>query len=195
MQVSARLLHTCEVPQQTSTFALECAVSRRTLIDGNVTRHPESHFLDFVVDGESLSARMEASGDLVTPLNRAWLSATPEAIDELLGRRPSPGLGVSRVALLVCGDCGDLGCGAVTASLHVDADSVRWTDFLWENTYSEPSPAVDAPKAITFRRGDYESALRGAYERLAALPYDELAHHGRRFLWPWQWGWRLPRLD
>jgi hypothetical protein len=167
-----KALHTYEVPQQTSTFALECAVLHRTLIDGNVTRHPESHFLDFVIDGESLSARMSASGDLVTPLNRAWLPTVPDAIDELLGRRPSPGLAVSRVALLVCGDCGDLGCGAVTASVHMDADSVRWADFLWENSYSEPSPAVSAPEAIVFRRGDYEATLRGAYERIVALPYD-----------------------
>jgi hypothetical protein len=31
---------------------------------------------------------------------------------------------------------------------------------------------------------------------LQAMPYDELAHRGKRFLWPWEWGWRLPpRVD
>ena len=37
--------------------------------------------------------------------------------------------------------------------------------------------------------------LTSAYERIAAMPYDELDHRGRRFLWPWQWGWRMPKID
>jgi hypothetical protein len=181
------------VPQQTSTFALRPAVLHRTVIDGNITRHPESHFLDFVVDGEAWSARLKSSGDLVTPLNRAWLPSVPAAVEELLGRRRPADLAEGRLALLVCGECGDLGCGAVTASLQLRPDSVSWTDFRWENTYSEPSPAVNAPETVMFRRDDYEATLRGAYQRIAGLPYDPLAHDGRRFRWPWQWGWRLPR--
>jgi hypothetical protein len=181
------------VPHETSTLTLQPAVLRRTLIDGNVTRYPESHFLDFMIDGASLLERLKQSDKLVTPLNRAWLDHLPDAIDNLRGRRPSPGLGPGRVALLVCGECGDLGCGAVTASLQLDWDFVSWTDFSWENSYEEPSPLVNAPDILAFRRSEYETEMGRAYERVAGLPYDELAHHGRRFLWPWQWGWRLPR--
>jgi len=185
--------HTQPVPPDTSTFALQRSVLRRTLIDGNVTRHPESHFLDFVIDGDSLVVRMKMSGNLVTPLNRAWLASVPDAIDELMGRRSSPGLETGRVVLLVCGGCGDLACGAVTASLRVGADSVVWADFLWEDGYSEPSAVASAPpEAIAFSRCEYEGAMRNAHGDVAELPYDELAHRGRRFLWPWQWGWRLP---
>lgn len=164
------------MPRQTSTFALEYALHRRTVFVGNGTRHPESPFLNFVLDGEPLTARIPEWGDSVTPLNRAWLPAVPRAIDELLGRRPSPGLAASRVALLVCGECGDLGCGAMTASLQVEANSVSWADFLGANGYSEPWPVEGAPEAVTFSRGEYEATLRGAYERLAALPYDETVH-------------------
>jgi hypothetical protein len=186
------------VPQQTSTFELRPAVLRRTLIDGNLRRHPESHFLDFVVDAESLAARVAplidfVSINLVTPLNRAWLPAVPAAIEALLGRRAPAGLAGGQVALLVCGECGDLGCGAITASLGLNASSVSWRDFRWERDNAEPPTALDGLGPITFRRDDYEATLRGAYQRIAGLPYDQLAHDGRRFRWPWQWGWRLPR--
>jgi hypothetical protein len=75
------------------------------------------------------------------------------------------------------------------------ADFVTWTNFSWENGYEEPSAAVNTPDTIAFRRSNYETEMGGAYDRVAALAYDELAHCGRKFLWPWQWGWRLPRPE
>jgi hypothetical protein len=38
----------------------------------------------------------------------------------------------------------------------------------------------------------YEAVLAGAGARLGKMPYDELAHKGKRFLWPWQSGWKMP---
>lgn len=165
---------------------------RGTLTDGNLTRHPQSHFLDFVVDGHSLSELLAESRDLVTGLNRTWLSCVQATIDKLIGRRATPGLATGRVALVVRGHCGDLNCGAVTASLRIDDDTVTWADVLREDGYSEPSAIAGAPKAMIFNRSEYEGVLRTAYEKVAELPYDELDHRGRKFLWPWQWGWRLP---
>ena len=165
---------------------------QRTFLDGNVMRYPESHFLDFIIDGEPLAEWLSEPGNLVTPLNRAWLPTVPDAVGELLGSRSTPGLADGRVALLVCGTCGDLGCGALTARLSVTAESVTWADFRWEDGFRPSSAATAAPQAFVFRRSEYDAAFGDAYERVAALPYDELAHRGRRFLWPWQWGWRLP---
>jgi len=48
-------------------------------------------------------------------------------------------------------------------------------------------------KPLSFDRALYQNAFADAFERLASFPYDDMAHRGRRFLWPWQWGWRLPR--
>ena len=42
-------------------------------------------------------------------------------------------------------------------------------------------------------RGMRTDALEKAEKRVAAFPFDELAHEGRTLLWPWQWGWRLPK--
>ena len=58
---------------------------------------------------------------------------------------------------------------------------------------SAPRLVEHLPERLTFDRSGYEAVFADAYEQVAAFAYDELAHHGRRFLWPWQWGWRVPR--
>lgn len=58
---------------------------------------------------------------------------------------------------------------------------------------SAPRPVEQLPERLTFDPSDYNAAFADAYERVAAFPYDQLAHHSRRFLRPWQSGWRVPR--
>lgn len=181
-----------------SELALVPAVEVHTLLDGNITRHPETHFLDFVVDGRSIREMVDGGPGHVTELCRPWLHAVPESVDRLLGRLGTDGLPENRVALLVCGVCGDLGCGAVTARLNLSQDQVSWSEFLWEGGVGDPTSidvAHEGDGRIVFNRAGYEAMLTSAYERIAAMPYDELEHQGRRFLWPWQWGWRMPKTD
>lgn len=178
---------------KTVALRLEPAVVPHVFEDGNITRHPESHFLDLVVDDRSLrSAVGEPARDLLTQLNRPWLPEVPEAVDRLLGRRAAEFLAPGRVALLVCAVDGDLGCGQLTAALDLTHATVTWSDFLWEDGMFDPRPVEQLEEPLTFERARYEAAFADAHERVAAFPYDELAHHGRRFLWPWQWGWKLP---
>lgn len=63
-----------------------------------------------------------------------------------------------RVALLICPLCGDIGCGAVFARITVEAERVRWTDFLYANNYM---PEDDRPLegSFEFDRSQYEQAL------------------------------------
>jgi hypothetical protein len=182
---------TIEVPMLT----LHPAVLRWTLLDGNVTRRPESHYLDFVIDGRPLTHRLAIARGMITPLNRAWLPSVDAAIEELLGRRPTDGLDPGRVSLFVCGQCGDLACGAVTVTLRVKSDGITWSHFAWENGDKPAEPIENAPDSLEFESAHYGDLFAGANARVAALPYDELAHQGRKFLWPGQWGWRLPKGD
>jgi len=179
-------------------LALVAAVEVHTFLDGNITRHPETHFLDFVVDGRSVREMVDGARGHVTELCRPWLHAVPESVDRLLGRLGTDGLAENRVALLVCGVCGDLGCGAVTARLDVSQDQVSWSEFLWEGGVGEVT-SIDLEHEfdgrIVFDRAGYEAMLRSALERVSTMPYDELEHRGRGFLWPWQWGWRMPKTD
>lgn len=91
-------------------LTLRPAEVRLQIIDGNRTRRPVSHFLDFVVNGQSLLALTDTGGSRVTTLNRPWLPVVSEAVDILLGRREQQDLAPGRVVLLVCALRGDLGC-------------------------------------------------------------------------------------
>jgi hypothetical protein len=176
-----------------ATLRLEPAVVTGAFIDGNIMRRPESHFLDLVVDGRSMRTLAgEQAQDYVTELNRPWLPEVAKTVDRFLGRGADEFLAPGRVALLVCPRDGDLGCGQLTTALGFGAAEVTWSDFRWEDGRSDPRPEERLDQALTFSRAQYESAFADAHQRLAAFPYDELAHRGRRFLWPWEWGWRLP---
>lgn len=176
-------------------LALVPALAKWIFVDGNITRHPELHYLDFVINGQSVSSMAADAGlgEMVTPLNRPWLESVPAEVDRFLGRQIHPELAAGRVAILVCAACGDLGCGAVTALLAVTDTTVTWSAWAVEDSRA-PAQPIDAfgPSAV-FEWRSYKSVLSAAHARVAALPYDELAHRGRRFLWPWQWGWSRPR--
>jgi hypothetical protein len=171
-------------------LALRPALLRRSVHDRNEVRHPESHLLDFVVDGQSLSDLIPEGQGLATPLNRPWLATVPEAVEQLRGRKPCTDLAPGRVPLLVCGECGDLECGAVTAALDVGQTTTTWADFRWEDG-GTPSTSIHVPsERLSFSSRIYLDVVSDAAERVAGLPYDQLANEGRRSRWPWQWGWR-----
>ncbi len=74
-------------------------------------------------------------------------------------------------------------------------DTITWSDFAWDNGCEPTDPISEAPNSVTFRRTNYAAELMTAEKRVAAFPFDQLAHEGRKFLWPWQWGWRFPTDD
>lgn len=162
--------------------------------DGNVTRRPVSHFLDLVVNGRSLVLLVNGEGTYVTNLNRAWVSEViPEHVAVMLGRQQDPELGWGRVPLVVCAVDGDIGCGAVTASLSLTPETVSWSDFRWEDGREQFEVPEGLPDVLTFERRQYEQQFEQAVGRVGELPYDKVEHTPRGLLWPWQWGWRLPK--
>ena len=116
-----------------------------------------------MIDGRSLRSVVRTLGPgLVTELNRPWLPSVPDAVNRLLGRRPSEDLAAGRVALLVCGSCGDLGCGQLTAALGVRDAHVSWSDPLWEDGSFEPRSVEHSYERLTFDRARYEAAFADA---------------------------------
>ena len=126
----------------------------------------ESWSWDFVVDGRSLLELLRG-GDVIGVLG-AWDRAQQVVRAERLLGKAAPDLPPDRVALYVCPECGDLGCGAITASVLREGDGVVWRDFAWERDWSDP--AVDDRRVIPagpfiFERAPYGRLLRAALDQ------------------------------
>jgi len=153
-------------------------------------------FEDFVVDGEPLrtillrSERGGLAADLIPVL--VWDWPIDRDVDTLLGRR-EPELGDGRVSLYVCPECGDLGCGAVTAVIERDGGSVRWRDLAYQNDYEPLDDELRLRDVgpFSFDRNEYEAMLEGARRRWVSdgARYRSMAEPAR-----WRGRFRFPSL-
>ena len=87
-------------------------------------------YLDFVVDGESLSEKI--GGDLVSCLGWCVPNENAEAVRRLLLEEKSS-LPDNRLPLYVCPECGELDCGAMTAIVERRNGKIVWRDFAFLN--------------------------------------------------------------
>lgn len=107
-----------------------------------------------------------------TLLRDDWPRAALEHLDRLLLQTPSD-FADGRVSLLVCQDCGDQGCGAITMELLQDQESVSWTRFGWQTSAGdELLPQLFEDQTFAFSRTDYESALESLKEHYQKLITD-----------------------
>lgn len=131
-----------------------------------------SNFLDWVIDGTPLLARLQAASD-ASYLKRGWTTdlspGHPDALDQidlLLGDGVSS-LGDGRVPLLVCGECSDLWCGTISTRVEHTDNEVRWLGLGYQTPRRAPDlfePAID----VTFGRPPYERVLVELRMRFAA---------------------------
>jgi len=83
--------------------------------NANGTSKSERHFLDFVVDGQSLWEALGERHDMVSIL---WAECSADETAKAVGRlllNEKADLPNDRRSFFVCSECGDLGCGAITA--------------------------------------------------------------------------------
>ena len=121
----------------------------------------ERDYLDFVIDGQLLSERI--AGDFVTSLGWGDASENTRAVRRLLLDAPAD-FSNGRRSLYVCPECGDLGCGAVSAVIETVDNQIVWRDFGYENDY-ENNVRRDNYRDIgpfVFDLAEYEHVIRGA---------------------------------
>jgi hypothetical protein len=142
--------------------ALEFAPTHRLGEHEGPTTREERWTWDFVVEGESV--RREVSADLVGVLG--WSeSLDVQAVAKLLGKAPAD-FPPNRVALYICPECGDLGCGALTAAVTFEPGAVVWSDLAWENGLDETDSRTSYDIGpFRFDRIQYERALRAVVGR------------------------------
>jgi hypothetical protein len=116
-------------------FAL--ARASRTIGSGQSPRT----YLDFVIAERSLKDLLRLS-DFVTPLCHQWQTdQVHRSIEQLLLQSTSE-LRDNRVPIYVCAECGDVGCGVLSAEVVREGDSIIWRDFGRENNYALISAAL-----------------------------------------------------
>jgi hypothetical protein len=131
-------------------------------------------FFDFVVDGRSLFEELVKSRGTdnvsVIRLEKTAVESSILAAETLMLLHP-PDSPSSRRSLYVCAECGDLGCGAVTAWVDRTSNHFTWGSFVLENTYEDsPVAEYDQVGPFAFEAGDYELTLKQAMGIIRALP-------------------------
>jgi hypothetical protein len=92
--------------------------------------------LDFLIDGESMHEMLPAP-DAVRDgcLGNGGYQRHEPLVKRMLLEIPSD-LETGRVALYVCPQCGDIGCGAVTAVIEQTDEFFIWKDFGYEKNWA-----------------------------------------------------------
>lgn len=117
-------------------------------------------YLDFVVDGQPLSEKI--GGDLASCLGWFVPAENTKAVRRLL-LEEAPDLPKNRRSLYVCPECGELGCGTVTALVERSGETIIWRDFGYESNTDEVMPIRGyRDVAFVFDRAQYERALKAA---------------------------------
>jgi hypothetical protein len=141
------------------------ALSRRRrsdLYEGGFDPDRDYWFFDILINGESMVDAFRTRGrDLVSCLGWGPEDWRREKALRLLGQAPAD-FPNDRRSILVCSECGDLGCGAISARIRFDADSVTWEAFGYENTYDDEGPYLEDYRDVglwTFERSAYEAVI------------------------------------
>jgi len=126
---------------------------------GKVRTRTRGECLDFLISGKSILLELERRGmDFVPRLGTDLVPTDVETRSTLLvetdGDTPS-----GRVALYVCPECGDYGCGVVSAKIERDGDTVVWSEFGQENNYDDEFHPLARIGPYRFEWNDYRQAV------------------------------------
>lgn len=124
---------------------------------------------ELLIDGRPLvkhfAGAQGAHPDLVFALSCTGSAPgdSAQVSKQLLGEEPSP-LDSGRIPVLVCPECGDIGCGVITVRVTLQPDEVVWNDWKFENGY-EPERDTgwhSPPGEMRFSLAQYRKAIREA---------------------------------
>jgi hypothetical protein len=109
-------------------------------IRGGKNNQSKRMFYDFIIDGRSLFETLNV--DFISGFGWLTIEFQKEYADTILLKRPSE-LVSGRVPILICPECADLGCGAITVEIRKDKEFISWSNFGFENNYDETIMSLD----------------------------------------------------
>ena len=135
----------------------------------------DRHFLDFVINGQSLWEKIGKPKDMVSVICYEYIrQETTKAANRMLLNEDAV-IPAGRRSLFICSECGDIGCGAVTALVVRDGHLVVWKDFGYENDYEENISREDYKQIgpYMFDWTAYERAFLRAIDSLKASKIED----------------------
>lgn len=146
------------------------ATTATTLLNGDQAQASEHSFLDWTVNGQPLRFMLgwENAPSDTTCMVTGWDLDAGLAWLESLGSAGAGDFPDGRAAVLVCQECGDLECGALSVSITREAATVRWSDFGWQVPHEEGFQPLDVPLRLEFVANDYDGLLTSLAQRLVA---------------------------
>ncbi len=98
-----------------------------------LTTFNKKEFYDILIDNQSIRTLLDTQN--ITPFwgvkKEQYLSLACFKLNV------KPILKSGNVELLVCSECGDIGCGSVTVRIEEKDGYIFWKDFLYENDIDE----------------------------------------------------------
>jgi hypothetical protein len=120
---------------------------------------PRGYF-DFFVSGRSLRTILNIENDdLITPFGWGANKEYDKHVLNVFRLKEKSELDSGRVMIYVCPECGDIDCGAITATIKDYGDRIIWSEFGYETNYGGLTETYDQIKPIEFDRTSYFSAF------------------------------------
>ena len=127
--------------------------------------------LEFMVSGKPLRGYLQIEKfDLIGSLG--WtknIQYEIKKINEFLGIE-GPELKTLRSCFYVCPECGDIGCGAITAKIQFMSEQVIWKEFGFEDNLSGPNlESYSTVGPFIFDREEYSALFESLKKQLSFL--------------------------
>ena len=116
-------------------------------------------FLDYYISGISLQKYLGIdSKNIVTLLGWFLIKDEEKRVLKEFKLQTKTQLPQNRIELYICGQCGDIGCGSITAQIFDKGDKIVWKNFANQFNGDEIGESFNVD-AIEFERSNYFNAF------------------------------------
>ena len=107
--------------------------------NNNIIKH-KVETIDFIIDNNSLLDliinKHGGDNDFMGCFSKGWNKLNENSKNKLLNKL-EPETANGRMAIYICPECGDIGCGAYCCKIEKTNGMYIWKDFAYENNYEE----------------------------------------------------------
>ena len=114
-------------------------IRQEKISNNNIIKH-KVETIDFIIDNNSLLDliinKHGGDNDFMGCFSKGWNKLNENSKNKLLNKL-EPETANGRMAIYICPECGDIGCGAYCCKIEKTNGMYIWKDFAYENNYEE----------------------------------------------------------